>query len=467
MNRSRSAAALFGSMLVAALTLATAAPLIAADGTADSTFSSDGKVTSVWSLGLDSWAEATAAATVDGGAVVVGGTGYYSQTNGPSSSDLLVARWTNGGVLDVAWGQSGRWRLGLDLVDDGFDVLLGLFADPDGKVTLLSWSAAGSGQRPAMIRLLANGNPDPDFGDGGFHWISTVPASLGNPQFRAAARQSDGKFLFAGDYTTTGGAPEQNLFVLRVHPDGTPDTTFSFDGWAPLASPQTTHEFLTAMAPDPAGGVVLAYSGDDSVRLKRVTPMGGTDSGFGEGGSTHPPFLGEDWRIEALTVVPGTREVLAAGWGDPGGSSAGVLFRLTGAGLFDASFGIDDGYTFFEQNDGVRLLTIARQGNGRILVGGRILVSGQGFGFFLGRTSANGLLDDTFDGNGVARYEFDRDAGGADIGRALILAQGRPLLVGTAADGDGQTAFAVLRVTNSYLFADGFERDDVTAWPEN
>ena len=114
----------------------------------------------------------------------------------------------------------------------------------------------------------------------------------------------------------------------------------------------------------------------------------------------------------------------------------------------------------------MRLRTIARQGDGRILVGGRISTAVSGHGFFLARRTAQGLLDPSFDGNGVARYEFDRDPGGDDLGRALLLAQGRPLLVGSAADSSDHTAFAVLRVTNAYLFSDGFERGDTTAWPE-
>lgn len=443
-----------------------AAPAFPADGAPDPGFSADGKVTAVWSLGTETWAEATAAATVDGGAVVAGGTGFYLQSGAPASADLLLARWTNGGILDTSWGDNGRLRLGFDLVDDGFDELLGLFADPDGKLTVLAWTASGSGARPAMIRLTAGGIPDPTFGDGGFLWIANVPATMASPAFRAAARQSDGKFLFAGDYTTTGTSPHRNLFVLRVHPDGTPDTTFSFDGWATIGSPETTDEFLTAIAADPVGAVVLAYLGDDVPWVKRLHGLGGVDTTFGDSGSIHPPFLGDEWRIEGLVVEPGTRGVLAAGWGLPLSTSAGVLFRLTGEGLFDSAFGTDAGYTFFEQNDGVRLRTIARQGDGRILVGGRISTAVSGHGFFLARTTAQGLLDPSFDGNGVARYEFDRDPGGDDVGRALLLAQGRPLLVGSAADSSDHTAFAVLRVTNGYLFADGFERGDTTAWRE-
>lgn len=443
-----------------------AAPAFAADGAPDPGFSADGKVTAVWSLGTETWAEATAAATVDGGAVIVGGTGFYLQSGAPSSADLLLARWTNGGILDTSWGDNGRLRLGFDLVDDGFDELLGLFADPDGKLTVLAWTASGTGARPAMIRLLSDGAPDPAFGDGGFLWIANVPATMASPDFVAATRQSDGKFLFAGDYTTTGTSPHRNLFVLRVHPDGTPDTSFSFDGWATIGSPETTDEFLTAVAADPAGAVVLAYLGDDVPWVKRLHGLGGVDTTFGDSGSIHPPLLGDEWRIEGLVVEPGTRGVLAAGWGIPVSSSTGVLFRLTGAGLFDSSFGTSAGYTFFEQDDGVRLRAIARQGDGRIVVGGRIATAASGAGFFLGRTTAQGLLDPSFDGNGVARYEFDRDPGGDDLGRALILAQGRPLLVGSAADSSDHTAFAVLRVTNAYLFADGFERGDATAWRE-
>ena len=72
-------------VLVPLALLLLAAPLAAADGAPDPTFSADGRVTSIWPVGTESWSEATAAAAFDGGGVVVGGTVFYYQAGQPSS----------------------------------------------------------------------------------------------------------------------------------------------------------------------------------------------------------------------------------------------------------------------------------------------------------------------------------------------------------------------------------------------
>ena len=53
-------------------------------------------------------------------------------------------------------------------------------------------------------------------------------------------------------------------------------------------------------------------------------------------------------------------------------------------------------------------------------------------GFFLARLDGEGLPDASFDGNGVARYEFDRATNGDDHALALTLSGGKPVGAGVA-----------------------------------
>jgi uncharacterized delta-60 repeat protein len=449
--------------LVVLVTLA--GPLRAADGAPDPGFSADGRATQAWALGDASYAEATTAATFDGGAVVVGGTGYYTLPGVLGTADMLLARWTGSGVLDVGWGDGGRRRIGFDLVENGFDVLLDLVPHADGAVTLLGWTQAPDGQRPALVRLLPDGKPDPAFGDGGFLWIDDLPWPNATLQFEAATHQQDGKLLIAGSCHHCAANTNWNLFVMRLLPNGAPDPSWSFDGWATIGTAAGEDEVLTSISSDPAGGVVIGLRQSSLPTVVRLGSNGGVDSGFADAGWFHPPFLDGSFTLTGLAVTPGTRDVVVVGWGTPGSTDLGVVFRLSGDGTLDDGYGTPGPYAFLDLEEGVRLFAIARQGNGRVLVGGRINANGtQKGGFFLARLDGAGEPDDTFDGNGVARYEFDRVDDAVDQGVGLILAQGRPLLVGFAKNAAEDEAFAVLRTENAYLFADGFESAGSAAW---
>ena len=77
---------------------------------------------------------------------------------------------------------------------------------------------------------------------------------------------------------------------------------------------------------------------------------------------------------------------------------------------------------------------------------------------------AEGLPDPSFDGNGVARYEFDRTTNGDDHALAFTLSGGKPVAVGYAIDGSDERDMAILRVKNAYIFADGFEAGHTLLW---
>jgi hypothetical protein len=76
-------------------------------------------------------------------------------------------------------------------------------------------------------------------------------------------------------------------------------------------------------------------------------------------------------------------------------------------------------------------------------------------------------VDPTF-GSGAAPdpltyLELDSDDGGTDAAWAIDLAAGKPVLFGEENFGDPQGMF-VARLWNGYIFADGFESGDRSAW---
>ncbi len=164
-----------------------AAPLAAADGDLDPTFSADGMATVLWDEPGTTQAEASGVAALPDGSLVVGGTLGWIPSPDPLTFDWVLAKITRTGILDTSWGESGRKRIAFDLVEGGGDLFLGVFPDPDGSVFAVGSTYDGATLVPAIVRLLPNGDGDPAFGDAGFLYLDTPWA---DPQMRFVAARA-------------------------------------------------------------------------------------------------------------------------------------------------------------------------------------------------------------------------------------------------------------------------------------
>jgi uncharacterized delta-60 repeat protein len=441
-----------------------AAALCAADGDPDPTFSADGKATVLWDEDGIALADAVAVAPFDDGSLVVGGTLTWVPTEGGITGDWILVKLTSGGVVDTGWADNGRRRIGFDLVDAGFDRLFGVYPEPDGAVLVVGTTFDGETQIPALARLTSSGDPDPAFGVGG---LLHVPTPWSNPTaiWVASGRQRDGKLLLAGYCVLCpANSSHYNPFAVRFHANGALDTSFSFDGWAPISDGGTANDWLTALGATSDGRVLLGFLADGEPRVARLNTIGGLDGTFsGDGFVTIEPGLGE-YRVGALLADPATDETYVVLNGTILDGEFAFVDRLTAGGAQDTTWG-EDGGAFFSYEEGVGLTGAALQGDGKLVVAGWMNATGaQQGGFFLGRLDGDGQKDASFDGNGVARYEFDRTLNGEDAALGLALSGGRPVAVGSAEDGAGEIDMALLRVENAYLFADGFEAGEALSW---
>lgn len=179
-----------------------------ADGTPDSSFGISGKVMTTSAVGAGS---ATGIVLQSDGKIVTAGSapGDYN--------DFAVVRFNVDGSLDSSFGTSGRSAvsIGTGLSNDWPSCLA---LQPDGKIVVAGYSDGDF----AVVRLLANGGLDNNFGVGG-----KVVVDAGSGGFlESVALQSDGKILVCGG----GGSNDFALF--RFNTDGTPDASFSSDGKA-------------------------------------------------------------------------------------------------------------------------------------------------------------------------------------------------------------------------------------------
>ncbi|MEO7795071.1 MAG: hypothetical protein ABIV06_09895 [Thermoanaerobaculia bacterium] len=434
----------------------------AQDGAPDTSFSGDGIVSAVSGAGFQ--AAFTVVALPDG-AVLAGG---VMQTG--SNFDLQVIRYRANGGIDGSWSNSGGLTLPIDRVTDGWDEVLAIAPLDSGAVTLLGsaeeadlFEGGSSASYPVLVRLDAAGDLDLNFGVGGIVTPASHPFG-GNIDTQAAAAHLDG-FLFFGFCTACGPANAVGHFLYRTLADGSPDTAFDSDGW--LALDRATLGQLSTVAVDPAGRILLAGDfipmfGDPELRLHRRLASGGPDLSFSGDGTAIHSFTSVQWSPLAIAVDP-VDGALVVALQRAGGVeiAAGSLVRFSAAGLFVAPFG----QPILAYNDGTFVKELAIDGARRIFVAGSFDGAGaQAGGFLVARRLSTGGVDTTFSGDGVQRVEVDDVTNGWDQGLALTLSGGKPVAAGHSQTVTGGQRFALVRLTNALIFADGFELGTTAAW---
>jgi uncharacterized delta-60 repeat protein len=137
-----------------------------------------------------------------------------------------------------------------------------------------------------VVRLLANGAPDPAFAGTGVVSLPLTPyAGLGAGA--VAVRQGPANTVLVAGTDVTSKASLRAV-VLRLRPDGSLDPRFADDGIARIArSGRDLH--VTSFTRDDHGRIILAGAGSppDSL-LARLTVGGKHDRTFGNGGITYP-----------------------------------------------------------------------------------------------------------------------------------------------------------------------------------
>jgi uncharacterized delta-60 repeat protein len=427
---------------------------ISAEGDLDPTFASGGAAFANWSAP----ATREAHAAVDpGGNVFVAAT-----VRNPTNNRLFaVAKFRPDGTVHTGFGFLGLRTIDFDLVADGFDVLHGVHALAGGQVMLLGEAEIpGNAAAPAMARLTSDGDADPAFGAGGKRVITTSPWAIGGLELGATARQRDGKFVFGGwcsDCPWPRGA-----WVLRVDANGAPDPDFGTDGWASLAVPERTRLEAIAIDRS-GRIVLAGFDGDLAADphvpvLARFLPEGSADTTFGVGTAyvrlTNVPGAPAHggWLGHALAADRDGSLLLALTIDEDLDPVHAGIVRVRGNGTLDTNFG-SAGLSPLDLENGVFIEALDVRSDGTIMAAGSISHTGGGGDVLVARLRADGSRDSAFDGNGVVRHEVDPQS---DRAHALVSADGRPVIAGIAQRGDSWDGFA-LRLQSALIFADGLE----------
>ena len=369
-------------------------------------------------------------------------------------SDIVLARYSPGGTPDPGFGGNGNVDLdlaGLDLFgtvlwaeDDS--IWLGGAATAVEKPSCRRYEHLCT-ETPFVAHVTAAGALDRGFGSGGILRLDSLAYPYGQKWdgrgvLTLAARPGGGVFAGGGSGTVA--------FVDALTPGGGPDRGFADGGLLSVREPHRSEASVQSLALDSRDRILV--SGEDTAgivdtpgtpALVRYLPNGALDRSFGGG----------------FVRVPGRETGVVVGEDDSyfvlSGRSEGAVTKVLAGGRIDRSFG-DEGTAdiklspeFVSRGKHHRFSLLSRQM--AALPGGRLLIAGEGgrsFGRpFVLRLRADGTPDPTFDGDGFTQFGFGGRPG--VVNQIAVQRDGRILVAGyverPGGEGEGE-ALSVLRL---------------------
>jgi uncharacterized delta-60 repeat protein len=400
-------------LIAASLLLGLASAGRAVPGDLDSSFGTDGRVTTDFDSRDDFGVGA--ALQPDQKIVVAGNSAVF----GPFNIDFALARYNPDGSLDSTFGTGGRVRTELgSTVDAASDVVV----QPDGKLL----AAGPSASNFTVVRYNADGSVDPSFGVGG---VATADFG-GSDQPNAVVLQSDGKIVVAG---FTG----DQFALARFNADGTLDATYGSGGKVTTDFGSFDLGFDAAVTADNKV-VVCGRSGDDFA-IARYTTQGILDPTFGTGGKVTTDLGGSD-QAQGLTIDAEGR-VVAVG---PSSGDFGVA-RYNLDGTLDTSFGVGGLVkTDFADGSSDSAFDVVVTADGHIVAVGGSSPGPGAANFAVARYDSTGNLDAGFGTDGKVTTAFSTPASNAlDV---LAQPDGKLVAIGGTRDlsvsGSGDFALA-------------------------
>lgn len=356
---------------------------------------------------------------------------------------LAMARVQPDGELDPGFGSGGVLETDLGLAGNQVGPG-GAAVAPDGRIVVV----VAAGENAIIARLLPDGSLDPSFGGDGF----VRPDIPGSEWVTSVAVQADGRILLGGriDGKQLGTyLYDQDFLLVRLREDGSLDPSFSDDGEQIVKHSLTDNAERIVL--DGQGRIVVA--GDASVQLPfsenvsllRLRPDGSPDQGFSGDGYAELDLLPDersndyvldlavDSRDRPVLLANASREHAARG---TLGTSTAIV-RFTAAGELDPSLSTG-GVHYLEGVPEYAIGTLTTTADDGLIVAG-------GFGreLMVGRRLSDGDPDPGFGTDGWAE-EYPLTGGG--ISDVLSTPDGRIVLGGTTFEFPTRVLMARMRV---------------------
>ncbi len=361
-----------------------------ADGSLDTSFDGDGRVTTT--LGTANEQAFGVTVQLDGRIVAAG----VSQPNSSTDQESSLIRYNSNGSLDTTLDTDGRLTRQIgnaSISADECDI------QPDGKIVVTGTLSFGSTLSLVTARFNTNGTLDPTF-DGDGRARTFVGVSAGTDQAAGIAVQPDSKILVAA---SARSGSFDNFAVLRYNPDGTLDTTFDTDGKVTTSIVSGNDQPWTiAVAPD--GKILVAGRAANpffQFTIVRYNSNGSLDTTFDSDGIVTTQIGPANANANITDIaIQSDGKIVAGGLAFNGANEDFAVARYNLDGSLDTTFD-GDGIAITPIFSGTDLASsLAIQPDGKYVVAG-FANNGVVTNFALVRYNTDGSLDSTFSGDGI------------------------------------------------------------------
>ena len=306
-----------------------------------------------------------------------------------------------------------------------------------------------------LARFNADGTLDKTFGVNG---VATRASSGYESDKPVMAIQSDGKILIvksAIDINNNHGINKSDFFLLRFNSDGSLDNSFGNSGVV-MTDFNMTNEFNERVVLQPDGKIIVTgttfyCSGNcyyDGV-IARYNSNGTLDNSFSEDGKLIIDFGNVIENVDAVFLQTDGKIMLTGNSGSVySGGINFILARINSNGILDNTFDGDGILLSPLINLNFNIKSVLMQPNGKFIAGGNMIVDGA-FDFAICRFNADGNLDNTFNGNGIFTIDmsgFDSWYDNEQLYSIALQGDNKVIAIGFANDILTNTDFALTRI---------------------
>jgi uncharacterized delta-60 repeat protein len=357
------------------------------NGTLDTTFSGDGKLTTAIGTGTD---RAYSVIQQADGKLVAAGYTY----SGNSVNDFSLVRYSSNGTLDATFNGSGVLTTAIGA---STDVANSVIQQADGKLVVAGYSYNGSDNDFALVRYNSNGSLDTTFNGTG-KLTSAIGAS--DDVATSVIQQADGKLVVAGD---SSNGSTYDFALVRYNSDGTLDTAFDTDGQQLTNIAEASRAVASSVIQQADGKLVAAgdstNGSSNDFALVRYNSDGSPDTTFnGTGKLTTAIGASDDVATSVIQQADG--KLVAAGYSYNGNDNDIAMVRYNSDGALDTTFNGTGKLTIAIDASADVALSVIQQADGKLVAAGYSSNLSGNSDFALVRYNSDGTLDTTFNGTG-------------------------------------------------------------------
>jgi uncharacterized delta-60 repeat protein len=334
--------------------------------------------------------------------------------------------------FDLTFGTNG---VALFDTPENPNSIYGIATQSDGKILAVTSS---NNIQYYLMRLNADGSLDSTFGQNGIIEDTLIGEALGGD---VQVDEQDRIIITGYVYHSFG---QEDLFVVRLLPDGTYDNSFGVNGvfiaYTAELWPANKHSYgkkikLLNDGSILVGGNFSYQENDFDVAVYKITPDGQFDQSFGVNGYVYYQISGHN-TLRDIDIQSDGKILMTGHAFNP---VLVPVLRLNSDGSLDTTFGnngkaLHDFMLAYQYGVAVKQLS-----NQKILVAGTKGPTNSQLDIFLYRLDENGLIDSSFGNNGFAIFDNGFSEG---VNSMQLLPNGDILLLGADSHGNGDFLLA-------------------------